>query len=52
MWGESRKGERMVLNTKEEPATGGGRKRRVLRREDLALDQSVLSQRKAVRDIA
>jgi len=35
-----------VLNVKKDSATGGGRKQRVLRREDLARDQSVLSQRK------
>ena len=35
-----------VLNVKKDSTTGGGRQQRLLRREDLAPDQSVLSQRK------
>jgi predicted ATPase len=39
-------GGRPVVNVKADPATGNGRTRRQLRREDLALDQSVVSQRR------
>jgi predicted ATPase len=37
---------RPILNVKKDSATGSERRRRVLRREHLALDQSIVSQRK------